>query len=227
MEERLNQLFQLPLPHKLAILGGTVVTLFAGFWFLLYSPVFSELTTMQDQIDGAAGLRYQVAQQQGIAKNLDKYVKEVDGLEVELKKALQELPDEKEIDQLLARISDVGRDAGLEIRLFKPRDEQKKDFYAEVPVEMEVYGNYHQLATFFDEVGHMERIVNVDEFNMTEPEVTAEAVNLKTAVVATTFRFLDEKERVQLQEADKQKGRGNRRNRESADKKAATNPKKS
>ncbi len=226
MEERINQLIELPLPHKLGILGGVVAALFAGFWFMLYSPVFTELAAMQDQIDGAAGLRYQVAQQQGIAKNLDRYVKEVEGLEVELKKALMELPDEKEIDQLLARISDVGRDAGLEIRLFKPRDEQKKDFYAEVPVEMEVFGNFHQLATFFDEVGHMERIVNVEEFNMTEPEPTAEAVNLKTSVVATTFRFLDEKERVQIQEAGKEKQRG-RRGRDATDKKAAASPKKS
>jgi len=201
MIDKLEAFLELPAKFKALILLGLMLLIIAPFWFLFYAPLHEELAGAKDNIEGPKGLRFQIVQQQGIAKNLDRFMKENDVLEVELKKALQELPDEKEIKTLLASVSDVGRDAGLEIRNFKPRDEQKKDFYAEVPVEMEVFGTFHQLATFFDEVGHLSRIVNLDEFQMAEPEIGQEAVNLKTSVVATTFRFLEEKERIKPQES--------------------------
>jgi type IV pilus assembly protein PilO len=112
-----------------------------------------------------------------------------------LKKALAELPDNKEIPQLLEKVADKAKDAGLDVRLFVPKAEQRKDFYAEVPVQIEVGGGYHQVATFFDEVSHLERIVNINEFSMSDPERTDSGLVLKTSLVATSFRFLDESER--------------------------------
>ena len=125
---------------------------------------------------------------------LDSFLQEVSHLEGELQKALQELPDSREIPQLLERISDKARDSGLDVRLFRPQIEQLRDFYAEVPVDIEVSGTYHQVASFFDEVGHMERIVNLGTLSMSEPKKTNVGQILKTTVVATSFRFVDESE---------------------------------
>ena len=77
----------------------------------------------------------------------------------------------------------------------KPSGDRKRGFYAEVPVNIEVEGTYHQVATFFDELGRMDRIVNVGEFDMQNPVVAEESIVLNTSVVATTFRFLSEAER--------------------------------
>jgi type IV pilus assembly protein PilO len=195
MEGKLLELLELPAKTKVAILAGILLLLVGGYWYFFYSAVNEELSGLQESIEGPKGLRAQIAQREGIAKNLDKFMTEVQKLDVELKKALDELPDKREIYQLLSRVSDKARSTGLEIRLFKPQQEQKKDFYAEVPVEIEVAGTYHQLATFFDEVGRLERIVNLDQISVTEPYVNEGRVSVKTQVVATSFRFLDESER--------------------------------
>lgn len=209
----IQNVLELPKPHKIGIVAGSVLLIAGFFWFVLIAPAYDELDKAQTAISGPNGLQSQISQQRGIAANLDKYRAEVESLDIELKKALTELPDKREIDVLLAQVSTLGRDSGLEVRVFKPRDEQKKDYYAEVPVEMEMYGSYHQLATFFDEVGHMDRIVNLGEFDMREPEISDEAVYLKSKVVATTFRFLDENERPDTEDEGtdrKRRGRGSK-----------------
>ena len=76
-----------------------------------------------------------------------------------------------------------------------------------MPVEIEVLGTYHQLATFFDEVAHLSRVVNVDDFSMDKPEVTSDGMMLKTQVIMTSFRFLDESERPSLEKDGKKKRR--------------------
>ena len=142
----------------------------------------------------------------GLVARLPEAEKKVKELDILLKKALQELPDSRDIPQLLTRISDKAKDAGLEILLFKPAGESKKDFYAEVPVQIEVEGSFHQVATFFDEVGHMERIVNVSKYNLADPQTDRnKKVSLKTSLTATAFRFLTEEEQKAAKNKKKKK----------------------
>lgn len=197
MNERIEAILELPPQHRVAVLIGTLLAIATAYWFLFYSSVAEEYTTLKEAIEGPNGLHVQIAQQRGIAAHLDEYRAEVQTLDVELKKALAQLPDAKEIPNLLAKISDTAQDSGLEVRLFKPQSESKQDFYASVPVEIEVAGDYHQVATFFDEVARLDRIVNLDGLSMVDPQVDDDTVVLKTNVVATAFRFLDESERPQ------------------------------
>jgi type IV pilus assembly protein PilO len=119
-------------------------------------------------------------------------------LGAELKQAEAQLPDSKEIPDLLSNISSAGRDSGLEMISFRQKAEQLKDFYAEVPVEVAVRGNYHQVATFFDRVGKLDRIVNVGDIAMQGPKREGDLMIVDTACSAVTFRFLDEAEREQI-----------------------------
>ena len=129
-------------------------------------------------------------------------------LEGDLRKAVAQLPDTKEIPDLLSSISSLGRESGLEILQFKQRPEKFEEFYAEVPVDILVRGTYHQVAAFFDKVGHMARIVNVGNVNTKSPaKIEGEALELDTACVAVTFRFLDEAERERIaKQKEKEKG---------------------
>ena len=197
-------MLELPVAKKVAILVGSVCFIVAAFWVLCLNSMTTELGELDEQLKQ---VQSEIAEKSGIVQNLEKYEAEVARLDVELNKAVAELPDKEEIHLLLSKISDKARDAGLEIKLFKPGNETKKDFYAEVPVEIEVDGTFHQVATFFDEVGHLERLVNLSDFTLGEPNVTETGAGLKTKVLATTFRFLDESERVQIQEDDKAKKR--------------------
>ena len=67
---------------------------------------------------------------------------------------------------LLADISNLGKTAGVEIKSFKRESEVMHDFYAEVPISVELEGNYHDIATFFDSVSRLPRIVNMGALDM-------------------------------------------------------------
>lgn len=207
MNKRLEQVFESSAQTKLGILFGSIVVIAGIYYFTFYSPIAQRSEELDAKIEGPKGLRATVMEKEGIARNLDVYEKEVDELDEQLSIALKELPDKREIYLFLDSISDKARNSGLEVPLFQPQPEQKKDFYAEVPVQIAVRGTYHQMATFFDEVGHLERIVNIDNFIMGQPIHDKDKIQLTTSLTATTFRFLEESERPKPAEGDQAKGR--------------------
>jgi len=211
VNESLAKIFEQSLVNKLAIAGAVLGVIGLVYYLYFLSPVEEEISRLQKSINGTKGLKVQVAEKEGIAQNLDKFKEEVERLDVELGKALKELPDKKETSGLLSRVSDKARDAGLDIKLFRPKGEAKKEFYAEVPVELEVNGSFHQVATFFDEVGRMSRIVNLGNIRLSQPSVEEEDVSVSTTVVATAFRFLSEEEREVKKKRRGKKKRGKKK----------------
>src|SRR5262249_41619659 len=102
--------------------------------------------------------------------------------------------------------SSLGSDSGLVIIVFRQKPEEFQDFYAQVPVEVRVKGTYHQVGSFFDKIGRLNRIVNVGDILLKEPKVTGESVLVASSFTATTYRFLDEAERERIaKEREKEK----------------------
>ena len=163
-----------------------------------YAPKTLELSEITEKVED---LQVKIANEQRLNRNLKKYKKEVEELNLQLKRALLELPDKREIPDLLSSISGLARDAGLEVRLFRTNPEQLREFYAEVPVEIGLNGTFHQITSFFDEVAHLTRIVNIDQIQLSKPEVNSAEVKISAECVATTFRYLDEDERRAQEEA--------------------------
>ncbi len=126
-----------------------------------------------------------------IAENKDQFQRDVEKLNEELSRALKELPNEREIPGLLRNISHLGRKNGLEFALFQPLPEVRRDFYAEVPVEIIVSGTYHEVALFFDRVGKLPRIVNIRNVKMSAPQERSGRIVLTTTGEAVTYRFLE------------------------------------
>ncbi len=131
---------------------------------------------------------------------------EVADLDRQLETAITRLPDQKEIPELLSSISSLGRDSGLDILVFRQKPEGYQEFYAEVPVDMQVRGTYHQVASFFDEVAKLDRIVNVSNIVLRDPKVVDDDLLLEANSTVTTFRFLSDNERERLIEQKKIKG---------------------
>ena len=131
-------------------------------------------------------------------KGYEKYVKkmpmlqkDIDDLNIKLKKAKIQLPGAKEIPELLTLISDTGTNTGLEFLLFKPFPEEKVDFYSKVPVEMVIVGKFHDVATFFDKVRKMSRIVDISNVKI-KSKGKAGNISLETSCKATTYKYLEQ-----------------------------------
>src|SRR6185369_13379920 len=107
-------------------------------------------------------LQKQIQENRRIANNLPRFKAEYEQLKKDLDAALTELPNQKEIPSLLTSISSVGRSAGLDFLLFRPKPEVPKDFYAEVPVDIAVSGTFYNVADFFVAVAKLPRIVNIN-----------------------------------------------------------------
>jgi len=166
-----------------------------AYWFLVVSPRMSRTSQLVAHIEE---MEQERDKKKFEAEQMPARQKEVDALDKQLKFALTRLPDEKEIPELLSSISNLGRDSGLEILVFRQMPEGFQEFYAEVPVEMSVRGNYHQVAQFLDRVGKLDRIVNVSSIALKAPKNVDESVQLDVNSRITTFRFLSEAERQQL-----------------------------
>ena len=123
-----------------ALLG---VLILVGWWFSLLSPT-------QDQIDILESKRTELTKQlhevEDRAKNLASLEAELETLKADLKQALKELPQDREIPGLLKGISTLGRNVGLEVKKFQPMPERVREYVAEVPVQIEVEGAYHEVA---------------------------------------------------------------------------------
>jgi type IV pilus assembly protein PilO len=189
MEQLLDRISKAPLAAKLGGLVGIVAVITALNFFLVIQPIES---TIEGQESKQHKLDQQLAEKQEIAQNLNERRREMDVLQQKLDEALTELPETKDIDDLLAQLNDVGKKSGLEIASVEPGGEQNAQFFAKIPIKMSVTGNYHEIAMFLQEVSHLRRIVNVSDIKLATPTTQNEKVVLKSNFLATTFRFLDQ-----------------------------------
>ena len=191
----LDDLFDRPPRQKVAIMGGIVLAVAVLDWTYLYGPSQRALADLQAEVSQRRteldGKRSKTDARAALERQLR-------DLGAELKRAQARLPDQREIANLLDSVAASGRQAGLEITLFRQKPEVLHDFYAEVPVEMQMRGTYQDVALFLDRVKRLDRIVNIANIQLTKPRLEGERMLLDAACTATTFRFLDEAERQKL-----------------------------
>lgn len=195
MNDLLERFFELESRQRVMAVVGLLAVVFGGYWYFVYAGRRAETIAVTAKIKD---LRTQRESKQKLVANIGELQQTVRDLGAQLKEAEAQLPDSKEIPDLLTSISSAGRDSGLEVISFRQRQEQLKDFYAEVPVDVTVRGNYHEVATFFDRVGKLDRIVNVADIVMQSPKRQGDEMIVDTLCSATTFRFLDEQERAEI-----------------------------
>lgn len=183
-----DSLIKLPPKQKAYILLGILALIAGLYWYLLYNPKTAELAELNVRQEK---LQAELNESMAIAADLPRFKAEVTRLNDELKKALLELPDKKEIPSLLTNISKLGIESGLEFIRFKPMNEVPSGFYAKVPVEISLKGTYHEVATFFDKVSKLSRIVNITNINMSGAKDEGGKVVLITPCLATTYRFIE------------------------------------
>jgi type IV pilus assembly protein PilO len=199
----LDDLLERPAGQKFAIIGGLVLAVAILDWQYVYGPRQRDLGDLATQVTAR---RSELDNKRGKTNARAQAERELRDLTAELKRAQARLPDQREIADLLSSVAASGRSSGLEIVLFRQKPEVYHDFYAEVPVEMQMRGTYHDVTLFLDRVKRLDRIVNVADIQLKKPRIEGERVVLDAACTATTFRFLDEAERQRIIEEKKKQG---------------------
>jgi type IV pilus assembly protein PilO len=190
--------------QQLAIFVGAVLFVLIIDWQYVYGPQADKLGTVREEVQ-ALHTEYDAKRAKSNAR--DEFAKELQQLAASVKQAEARLPDEREIADLLSNVASSARAVGLDLTLFRGKPETYSDFYANVPVEMNMRGTYHELAAFLDRVRQLDRIVNVGDIGIKNTRVIDDTVLVESSCTATTFRFLSEAERKRIQ-AEKQKKGG-------------------
>lgn len=182
----------IPLESKFKILIAALVLILPliAFYFLIYSPNVEEIEKLTV---AKKKLKDQVEDVKRRARDLDKFKEELRQTQVAFAEAAEMLPKDKEIPKLLKDISALGRVAGLDFLKFQPMPDRPKDFYSEIPVNINIRGPYHNMGFFFDQVSKLERIVSVSNVKMSSPKKEAGEMLLNSNCQLMTYRFTNVK----------------------------------
>lgn len=188
VQGQIEKLGKLPRTYRLAMLPAIAVIVIAAYAYLMYMPAKTTLTAAREQ---QLQLQRKLSEVRSVAANEEAVKAEIAVLEKKLAVALRQLPDSKELPVLLTDITSLGKNAGLDFRAFRPQAEVRRDFYAEVPIEIEFLGRFHDVAMFFDEISRLPRIVNIGQLDITIAQQSTVDTMLNVKGSATTFRFVE------------------------------------
>jgi type IV pilus assembly protein PilO len=189
----------------LAVRAGAV-----GLCFLILTAALiyffvwdAQLPELQRRENIEQQLRQEFKTKHAKAVNLDLYKQQLKDIERSFGALLRQLPGKTEVPNLLVDISQTGLSAGLEEKLFQPQPEQKKDFYAELPIRIRLTGSYHQFGQFVSGIAALPRIVTLHDIQIKSENKDAYD-QLSLELTAKTYRYLDEDE-IAAGDADKKK----------------------
>ena len=185
-------------PKVTLLLGMFIAIVFAGWWFV-WNDQFVELETKEKE---EAALKQQFLDKKRQAVNLDLYVQQLAEIDRSFGALLKQLPDKSEIEALLIEINQAGLGRGLQFELFKPGQEQIKDFYAELPVTVKINGGYHDFGAFAADIAKLPRIVTLNNISIAPVK---EGGQLTLDATTKTFRYLDEEEVMRQKKAEQLK----------------------
>lgn len=178
----------IPMERKYKLLLTVLLFLIpaVAFYFIFLQPNLDEIKRLEAN---KTKLEKELKLVKKRAKDLPRLKTELAAAELEFAEKSALLPKEKEIPQLLRDISALGRTTGLDFLTFKPMASVPKDFYAEIPVTINVRGPYHNVGSFFDQVSKLERIVSVTNVNMSAPRLEEGEMLLKSNCRLVTYMF--------------------------------------
>lgn len=172
---------------------------------LIYFFVWqAQMPLLQQREDQEQKLRTEFRTKHAKAVNLALYKQQLADIERSFGAMLRQLPSKTEVPNLLVDISQTGLAAALQEKLFQPGQEVKRDFYAELPIKIQLTGNYHEFGEFVSGIAALPRIVTLHDIQITPVDKNGTSDQLQLDLTAKTYRYLDEEE-LAAAEADKHK----------------------
>jgi type IV pilus assembly protein PilO len=178
---------KIPLAGKIGIGVLMSILMGAGFYFVFYDDLDKKVTQAQNKTrELESEEKLQKAAQAAYFQDKNELAQR----EVKQKDMNRALPLEAESGGFLSTIQATSNVAGIDLKGYQPQDEQVQAFYARVPMKLEITGKFHQLAKFMYELGRTERIINVENIELSDPTMTGDEVGLKAKCLATTFHII-------------------------------------
>ncbi len=181
---------------KTGILIAAVALPIIVFVMLYASPKHKQIKHLKGTI---SKLHAEITKLEAQTKELPRYQAEKDEVEQLFKAASEFLPQKKEIPSLLTSISAEGTNSGLDFVSFNPKAETPVDFYASIPVDIQIEGPYHNVGVFLDKISKLPRIVTVSNINMGAPKRSGNEMILSTRFNLVTYRFIEPSDEKQNQ----------------------------
>lgn len=180
-----NNIGNWPVPAKAFIVLLLCVGVAVGWYYFNTEQQLIDLDTVEKK---ELSLRTEFESKQAKAVNLEKYKKQLEEMKQSFGAMLRQLPNKTEVADLLVDVSQTGLAAGLEFELFDPQDEVPREFYAELPIKLQVFGNYHELGSFISGLAALPRIVTIHDVTVTPRSGDV----LVMSATAKTYRYLEE-----------------------------------
>ena len=179
-----------PLAPRLATLVGLFILILVGGWWFLWNEQLETLTAREQE---EVKLKDEFIAKKTQAANLDLYRQQLNEIDRSFGALLRQLPSKSEVEALLVEVNQSGMGRGLQFELFKPNQEIVKDFYAELPINVKLTGQYHDFGAFAADIARLSRIVTLNNISITGSAQAKDGA-LAMEAVAKTFRYLDEEE---------------------------------
>ncbi len=191
-----NPLTKLPLAGQLGVSAVIAVLLCGGFYYFWYADA---VATQKKQEARLAELQKQIRALEATANKLPEFQREVQALEARLETLKRILPPEKEMPDLMRRVQYLAAQSSLNIKKFNPAAVSQKEFYEEVPINLDLEGTYHNLGAFLDRVSRMSRLVNVGNVKIKAQNKPTISTTITASAVAMTYVYKDAPPPVQAQ----------------------------
>jgi len=188
-----------PLIPKITVLIGLFAAILLAGWWFVWNDQLTELETKQRE-EGTLKQQYLDKKRQAV--NLDLYIQQLAEIDRSFGALLKQLPDKSEIEALLIEVNQAGLGRGLQFELFKPGQEQIKDFYAELPITVKINGGYHDFGAFAADIAKLPRIVTLNNISIAPVK---DGGVLSLDATTKTFRYLDEEEIAKQKKAEQVK----------------------
>jgi type IV pilus assembly protein PilO len=181
-----NDMASWPLPVKIVGVGFVCVLILVVGYFAFIQGMLDEYDTAKKKEET---LFETYLNKKALAINLPAYKQQMEEMQQTFGSLLRQLPNSTEVPDLLVDITQAGLGRGLEFVLFKPEKEIPKEFYAELPISIQVIGSYHELAGFVSDVAALPRIVTFGDLAIGS---SPKGARLNMTAKARTYRYLEE-----------------------------------
>ena len=169
-------------PKEIKLVVGMVCAIIVGA-ICYYAIISNKLPEFEQAKNTEVDLRSKFEAKYRVAVNLQAYKEQLDRIEEDFSSMLKSLPTSNETPGLLDDVTFVGTDAGLSFKLLNWQQEIPKEFYTELPIQIEVAGSYHEFGEFASNVANLPRIVTLHDFEISSRENT-----LTLSMQAKTYR---------------------------------------
>jgi len=168
---------------QFAIVIGACLALVGGVYWMYLRPM--QLANQNDKV-AWQGKKAEIAQLQPYQAKVAQLNRDIDTLKQQIEAQRQVVPEEKTVDGFIRMVQKEGQTSGIEIRRFTSLPVTTREFYSELPFEMEIDGPYYRVLEFFDKLSKSDRIVNISGLSMANVKSPSQAKAKKTYAYAPT-----------------------------------------